>query len=115
MTDPASMEIATMVLRGKVNAGLVAALGRHGVPSVGLSGVDGGMITARPHPDPDLGLVGEAGEVDPSLLHVLMQRGLVPVSGTDCRGLQRERCETSMPIVSAAPWPERCRPTLPCS
>ena len=79
VTDPASMEIATMVLRGKVNAGLTAALRRHGVRAVGLCGVDGGLIAAIPHADPDLGLVGEVDSVDAGLLHLLMRDGYVPV------------------------------------
>lgn len=79
VTDPASMEIATMVLRGKVNAGLTRALVGHGIRAVGLCGVDAGTVTATPHPDPDLGLVGEAGYVDTGLLQLLMRNGYVPV------------------------------------
>ena len=79
VTDAASMEIAAMVLRGKVSAMLSGALVRRGVRAVGLCGVDAGIFTARPHPDPDLGLVGEVDVVNADLLHLLMTGGFVPV------------------------------------
>ncbi len=79
VTDPESMEIATMVLRGKVSVSLVGALVRHGVRAIGLCGVDAGILTARPHADADLGLVGEVDTVNPDLLDVLMRDGYVPL------------------------------------
>jgi acetylglutamate kinase len=79
VTDAASMEIAMMVLRGKVSTELVGALVRQGIRAVGLSGVDAGLIEARPHPDPEVGLVGEVGGVNTGLLHLLVERGYVPV------------------------------------
>jgi acetylglutamate kinase len=79
VTDAASMEIATMVLRGKVSTELVGALVRQGISAVGLSGVDAGLIVARPHADPDVGLVGEVSGVNTGLLRLLVERGYVPV------------------------------------
>ena len=65
VTDHAALEVATMVLRGSVSTALVAALAAIGVPAVGLSGVDAGLLEAGPHPDPELGLVGRPA---PSIL-----------------------------------------------
>jgi acetylglutamate kinase len=46
---------------------------------VGLSGVDGGLLEAIPHPDSDLGFVGEAGAIQGDLLLTLVDAGFVPV------------------------------------
>lgn len=79
VTDDAAMEAATMVLRGSVSTHLVRELARLGVRAVGLSGVDGGMVLARPHPDAALGAVGQVERVDPLLLRLLMAEGIVPL------------------------------------
>ncbi len=79
VTDAAALEVATMVLRGLVSTALVAELAAIGVPAVGLSGVDGGLLEARPHEDPDLGYVGQAGAVRPDVLHALLDWGMVPL------------------------------------
>ncbi len=78
VTDADALDAAVMVLRGQVNTELVASLTRLGVKAVGLCGVDGGLVRAEPHPDSTLGLVGQAAEVRPELLHVLLERGMVP-------------------------------------
>jgi len=78
VTDEAALEVATMVLRGLVNTTLVGELVHQGVRAVGLSGVDAGMVRAIPHPNADLGRVGEAGDVQPTLLRLLMAEGMVP-------------------------------------
>src|SRR5882672_9049849 len=49
--NPVTVEVAKMVLLGKVNADIVSRLNRHGQPSVGLSGEDGALFEIRPHPD----------------------------------------------------------------
>lgn len=79
VTDAAGMEIVTMVLRGLVSSSLVAALSRIGVRAVGLSGADAGMVSVRPHPDPEVGLVGEVSKVDASMLDMLMAQRIVPL------------------------------------
>ena len=59
VTDAATRDVALMVLAGRVNKGLVAALGGLGQPAVGLSGGDGLMFRARKkRTTPDLGLCG---------------------------------------------------------
>ncbi len=76
-TDEAALEVATMVLRGIVNTGVVAALGRLDVRAVGLSGADDRLLRARRRPE--LGLVGEVDGVDTTLLRALLGQGIVPV------------------------------------
>jgi len=78
VTDPDALDSAVMVLRGRVNTDLVASLVRLGVRAVGLSGVDAGMVRAKPHSDPALGLVGQASEVRSELLELLVAQGMVP-------------------------------------
>jgi acetylornithine/N-succinyldiaminopimelate aminotransferase len=80
VTDEASLEVATAVLTGLVNSRLVAALVAAGVKAVGLSGIDGGLLTAEPHPDADrLGRVGTVASVDSAWLRDLLAVGRVPV------------------------------------
>lgn len=76
-TDERTMEAVEMILSGKVNKALTARLNRLGVKAVGLSGVDGKLLTAAPVPK--LGLVGEPRDADPELLLVLLSRGYLPV------------------------------------
>src|SRR2546430_10773061 len=67
-----------MVLAGPVNRMLVTALRRAGLDAIGLSGVDGGLLTAQRAPG-GLGHVGEIVAVRVSLLHSLLLAGLTPV------------------------------------
>src|SRR3954454_5324802 len=60
ITDAETRDTALMVLAGKVNKGLVAALGALGQPAMGMSGGDGLIFRARKkRTTPDLGYVGE--------------------------------------------------------
>jgi acetylglutamate kinase len=79
VTDAATLDVATMVLAGKLNTDVVASLVAGGVPAVGLSGVDGGLLLARRQAAPDLGFVGEVVHVDATLVQTLTQRRFVPV------------------------------------
>lgn len=84
VTDKDTLEIAEMVLSGKINKGLVTHLERIGTHAVGLSGKDGNMITvkkAMPHGE-DIGYVGEIIDVDPTLVHGLLEQGYTPVIST---------------------------------
>jgi len=79
VTDAETMEIAEMVL-GRINKGLVALINQHGAKAVGLSGKDGGLITAEKcKSDVDLGFVGDVSEIDPQIIHVLDKEGFIPV------------------------------------
>jgi acetylglutamate kinase len=68
-----------MVLSGTINKRLVAQLRAAGVRAAGISGEDGGLLTATLFDGGSLGLVGEPSIVDPSLLEALFQAGFVPV------------------------------------
>ncbi|HXZ83323.1 MAG TPA: acetylglutamate kinase [Acidimicrobiales bacterium] len=81
VTDAETLDIARMVLVGKVNREIVGALNLHAPIAVGLSGEDGGFITAVER-DPALGFVGDVESVDPVLLRHLLAEGLVPVVAT---------------------------------
>ena len=79
VTDRDTLDVATMVLAGKVNSELVASLVAGDVPAVGLSGVDAGLAVARKQAEPDLGYVGEVVRVNTQVLRTLMGNGFVPV------------------------------------
>ena len=84
VTDAETLEIAEMVLSGKVNKGLVTHLEQIGTHAVGLSGKDGKMITvekAMPKGE-DIGYVGKIKHVDSSLIHTLLDQGYTPVIST---------------------------------
>jgi acetylglutamate kinase len=70
VSDPETVEVAKMVLLGKVNSDIVSRLNRHGQPAVGLSGEDGSMFEVRPHPRAEeVGFVGDIERVDVEVLN----------------------------------------------
>lgn len=81
-TDEETMEIVSMVLAGKVNKTLVQQLEHHGGRAVGLCGLDGSILCATRHKEPDLGLVGDITRVNPELIYDCMKDGVVPVIAT---------------------------------
>ncbi len=81
VTDAETLDIARMVLVGKVNREIVTAINVHGSLAVGVSGEDAGMIQAIPR-DPALGFVGDIARVGPELLSRLLAQDLVPVVAT---------------------------------
>lgn len=89
VTDRESLDIAEMVLSGLVNKRLVARLMRAGVPAVGLSGVDFGLIRVERmvHPSGDLGWVGRIVAVHTNHLDALLERGLAAVISPISLGL----------------------------
>jgi acetylglutamate kinase len=89
VSDPETVEVAKMVLLGKVNSDIVSRLNRHGQPAVGLSGEDGTLFEIRPHPDAErVGFVGEVERVDVDVLNHIAE-DYIPVvasAGTDREG-----------------------------
>ena len=87
VTDSAALESVVAVLAGRTNTGLVAAIGALGARAVGLTGADAGIglaVKAAPLATikgerVDLGLVGEPGGGDVTLLTDLLGLGYVPV------------------------------------
>jgi acetylglutamate kinase len=81
VTDAATLDVARMVLVGKVNRDIVSAINVHGPLAVGLSGEDAGLISAEAR-HPDLGFVGDVAAVHPDLLLRLLSEDLIPVVAT---------------------------------
>ncbi len=81
VTDAETLDIARMVLVGKVNRDIVSAINVHAPLAVGLSGEDAGLISAAAR-DPQLGFVGEVTAVNPDLLNRLLAEDLIPVVAT---------------------------------
>jgi acetylglutamate kinase len=81
VTDAETVDIARMVLVGKVNREIVSAINVHGPVAVGVSGEDAGLILAEPR-HPDLGFVGDVHTVNPAILERLLAEDLIPVVST---------------------------------
>ena len=89
VTDEETVEIAEMVLDGKVNSEIVMLLNRRGLRAVGLSGKDAGLIQAEKKlatvyeqgdkVKVDIGYVGKTKKVDTRILEDLISRDYVPV------------------------------------
>lgn len=89
VTDEHTLEVATMVLNGQINTRILAACRDLGVPAVGISGVDAGLIKAHKRPPVirqgtsgetvDYGFVGDIESVDASVLLKQLDNDLVPV------------------------------------
>ncbi len=86
VTDNETMDVVEMVLGGLVNKQIVSLINRHGGRAVGLTGKDGGMISARKmklgknqHESHDLGQVGEVKNIDPSVVKMLDDDDFIPV------------------------------------
>ena len=88
VTDKETLEIAQMVLVGKVNADIVSSINVHSPVAVGLSGGDSNLIEAIQR-DSSLGYVGDVKKINPSIVECLMEENLIPVIstiGTDSSG-----------------------------
>ncbi len=91
VTDAATAKIAEMVLSGGINKELVSWIAAAGSKAIGISGKDGGLVTARKvtrttrDPDSnieqviDLGFVGEPAFVDTSVIDTAVAAGMIPV------------------------------------
>ena len=74
VTDAETLDIARMVLVGKINRDIVSAVNVHGPLAVGLSGEDARLITAVAR-DVQLGYVGNVLDVDPTILKRCSRKG----------------------------------------
>jgi acetylglutamate kinase len=84
VTDEETLEIVRMVLVGKINRDLVGTINREALDdpvAVGVSGEDGGLLTATPR-ESALGFVGDVSHVRASVLDSLLDQGLSPVVST---------------------------------
>ncbi len=78
ITDADTLDVARMVLVGKVGRDIVDAINASGGSALGLSGEDGRLVTAAPR-DPALGFVGDVASVDPSVIERLVAEQIIPV------------------------------------
>jgi acetylglutamate kinase len=81
VTDAETLEIAQMVLIGKVNSDIVTALNANGPVALGLAGTDAMLLEAEAH-DADLGYVGSVTKVNPELITRTLSMDLIPVIAT---------------------------------
>ena len=81
VTDAETLDVARMVLVGKVNRDIVGSINVHGPLAVGLSGEDAGLIQAEAR-HPDLGFVGDITAVNPAIIERLLAEHLIPVVST---------------------------------
>ena len=84
VTTKETLEVAEMVLSGKLNKGLVQHMERIGNHAVGLSGKDGDMLTVKKHLSngADIGYVGEIVDVKTDLIETLLLNGYTPIIST---------------------------------
>lgn len=78
VTDSAALEVATAILAGLVNKEIVAAINNLGGRAVGISGIDGSLIEGRVK-NREMGYVGEAVNINPTVLETLLQSGFIPI------------------------------------
>ncbi len=102
VTDQATVEIVEMVLSGSINKQIVSEINMAGGMAVGISGKDGGLISARKlrrtKSDPDsnieqildLGFVGEPTDVNPETLVMFEESDIIPVIAPIGRGAHGE-------------------------
>lgn len=114
VTDSATVEIVEMVLSGRINKEIVAAITAAGGRAVGLSGKDGGLIEARKltrvRRDSDsniervldLGFVGEPTKVDPHVLDVFTRSDFIPVIAPIGLGADGETYNINADTVAGA-------------
>lgn len=92
VTDDDTLDLAKMIFRGKINTEILSQFRRRGVHAVGLSGIDGGVVTAVKRPPRDVlnketgetkiidfGHVGDVVDVDVSLINNLLDSGYLPI------------------------------------
>jgi len=113
LTDAPTMDVVEMVLGGKLNKAIVAQINRHGGKAVGLSGKDGGLITAEKlhivyQPDEnsppeiiDPGLVGQVTRINPEIILTLTEHGFIPVIAPVGAGAEGETYNINADLVAS--------------
>ncbi len=87
VTDAATRDVTTMTFNGSINTGIVAVCRQLGVPALGISGVDAGLVHARRRPPVeiegegtvDYGFVGDIESVNAGALRRILEERFVPV------------------------------------
>jgi len=113
LTDEATMDVVEMVLGGKVNKAIVAQINSQGGKAVGLSGKDGGLISAKklhivhqenentPPEIVDPGLVGEVTHINPDIIDTLIKQDFIPVVAPVGAGESGETYNINADLVAA--------------
>jgi acetylglutamate kinase len=89
VSDEDTVDVARMVLLGKVNTDILARLKRHGQPAVGLGGEDGALFEVSPAPDSEeLGFVGVVDSVNVDVIDHIAEDYIPVIAsvGTDAEG-----------------------------
>lgn len=114
VTDKATAEVAEMVLSGAINKELVGWIAGAGGKALGISGKDGGLVTAtkveRTTKDPesnieqaiDLGFVGEPTMVDVTLIETASAAGMIPVIAPIAPGADGETYNINADTMAGA-------------
>lgn len=110
VTDKETMEIVEMVLDGKVNSQIISTFIRNGGKAVGISGKDGLLIIAKKKEIKkiednkevviDLGHVGDTEYINPEILEVLTEKGLIPVISPVAADLEGETYNINADVVA---------------
>ena len=80
VTNDAVLDVVEMVLAGRINKEIVRKIQINGAKALGLSGVDGMLIQAKPVPNADeIGFVGDVTDVNAAIIEGVMQMGYIPV------------------------------------
>ncbi|WP_338553348.1 acetylglutamate kinase [Paenibacillus sp. KS-LC4] len=89
-TSDAVLDVVEMVLSGRINKEIVRKMSSCGAQALGLSGVDGQLITARPVANADeIGFVGDVTDINAAVIEGVMAMGYIPVIapvGIDAQG-----------------------------
>ena len=110
VTDRETVELAQMTLSGKVNKSLVNLIEVTGGKSVGISGVDGRLIEAKPKNE-KLGFVGTITSVNTAIINDLLNSGYIPVISTigcdQSGGIYNINADTAAAYIAGALGAER--------
>ena len=85
VTDEETIRVVQATLAGEINPDIVRLIHSAGTEAVGMTGIDGGLITANQR-DPKLGYVGDVASVNPAVIHGALDQGFVPVIAPLGRG-----------------------------
>ncbi|SMQ75807.1 N-acetylglutamate kinase [Altererythrobacter xiamenensis] len=114
VTDKATAEVAEMVLSGAINKQLVGWIASAGGKAIGISGKDGGLVTAtkveRTTKDPesnieravDLGFVGEPANVDTTIIDTAVASGMIPIIAPIGAGMDGETYNINADTMAGA-------------
>lgn len=111
VTDEETVEVAEMVLDGKINSEIVKRMNRRGVRAVGLSGEDANLIRAKKKlatvyenetpREVDIGYVGEVASINTDILETLIRNDYVPVIAPIGTGVSGENYNINADYVAA--------------